>query len=476
MENLLELDPATTGGILIVDDSSLGRKALEEVLFDLGQPLWFATSGAEALALVPTHLPDVVLLDVMMPGMDGFEACRRLRALPRLAEIPILLITALDDAHSKLRGLEAGADDFISKPFNRAELRARLKTILRLNRYRKLWAERSKLEQLTALSPDGVVVADLTGQVLFANAASRRLLDWPPNRPLVGEDLSPWLPRAAWASATGHPTRTQTICTMYSGGTFPAEVLAHRINWDADQVADLLIVRDDTERQQLLAELHTSNLTLQELSHRLVETQEAERRFLAIELHDAIGQTLTGLKLLLEASTITSGAESRAKQADALTLTRDLLGRVRELSLNLRPSLLDDLGLFPALGWLCERFQHSSQLPIEPRFDALDDRRFAPAIELAAFRIVQEALTNVARHAQATAASVTVQADAEKLAVVVQDNGRGFIVARSAPERATSIGLVGMQERARVVGGTVSITSHPAQGTQVAVQFPLEAH
>ncbi|MBN1887031.1 MAG: response regulator [Thermoflexales bacterium] len=133
--------------ILIVDDEQVGRDSLQVSLTAQGYELAFAASGAEALATAAELSPDLILLDVMMPGMDGFEVCRRLRADPHLAEVPILLITALDDRESRLQGLEAGADDFLSKPFDRTELRARVRTITRLDRYRRLLVERTQRER-----------------------------------------------------------------------------------------------------------------------------------------------------------------------------------------------------------------------------------------------------------------------------------------------------------------------------------------
>ncbi len=132
--------------ILIADDEPSGRHTLEAVLEGEGYQLEFAENGLQALEMVGRILPDVILLDVMMPGMTGFEVCRRIRRDGKLAEIPIVLLTALDDRQSLLTGLEAGADDFITKPFDRLELRARLSGILRLNRYRKILNERANVE------------------------------------------------------------------------------------------------------------------------------------------------------------------------------------------------------------------------------------------------------------------------------------------------------------------------------------------
>jgi putative two-component system response regulator len=130
--------------ILIVDDLADSREILEEILTAPQHHLLLAASGPEALAQAAAHTPDLVLLDVMMPGMDGFEVCRRLRAEPRTAEMPIILLTALDDREARLKGFEAGADDFVSKPVDRTELRARVRTITRLNRYHALIEERRR--------------------------------------------------------------------------------------------------------------------------------------------------------------------------------------------------------------------------------------------------------------------------------------------------------------------------------------------
>ena len=133
--------------VLIVDDESSGRETLQSVLEGEGYELEMAENGLQAIEKAKRLLPDVILLDVMMPGMTGFEVCQRIRNDPQIAEIPIIVLTALDDRESLLTALKAGADDFISKPFDRYELRARLLGITRLNRYQKLIQERAKLQE-----------------------------------------------------------------------------------------------------------------------------------------------------------------------------------------------------------------------------------------------------------------------------------------------------------------------------------------
>ena len=198
------------GTILIVDDESGGRETLEALLTTQGYGLAFASNGPEALAKAAALMPDLILLDVMMPEMDGFEVCQRLRADPLLAEVPVIMITALDGRDSHLRGIEAGADDFISKPFDHIELRARVRTIARINRYRRLLVERAKFEWVVEEAHDGYLMISDNEQVFYANSQARLYLGLPTDRSAPISETFQALarkqyrcePQAAWAKPT----------------------------------------------------------------------------------------------------------------------------------------------------------------------------------------------------------------------------------------------------------------------------------
>jgi PAS domain S-box-containing protein len=237
----------------------------------------------------------------------------------------------------------------------------------------------------------------------------------------------------------------------------------------AQQVAASLAVAMQDAR--LLDQVLSGRERLQALSRRLVEVQEEERRHIARELHDEIGQVLTGLKLNLEMDARTAG-RTPAAMAEARSLVNDLIGRVRDLSLDLRPAMLDDLGLLPALLWHFERYR--SQTGVQVRFEHRGlGHRCSPEVETAAYRIVQEALTNAARHAGVGDVTVRVWTDGETLRVQVEDRGRGF-----GPGQLTSgdsSGLTGMRERAVLMGGQLTIESAPGAGTRVTATIPLAA-
>lgn len=165
--------------ILIVDDEPAGREALEGVFYSQGYQLIFAENGQEACNKALEYTPDLVLLDVMMPNMDGFEVCRQMRGIPILKEIPILIVTALDDRESRLKGIEAGADDFITKPFDRVELRARVRTITRLNRYRRLLLEKARFAWVVEQASEGYLILGENDRIIYANQSVRALLGLP---------------------------------------------------------------------------------------------------------------------------------------------------------------------------------------------------------------------------------------------------------------------------------------------------------
>lgn len=207
-------------------------------------------------------------------------------------------------------------------------------------------------------------------------------------------------------------------------------------------------------------------------SWRVVEAQESERRRIARELHDEIGQTLTGLKLTLEDHQRLTASAVSSRMARARELTAELLRRVHDMSLDLRPAMLDDLGLQPALIWLVERYSAQTGVAVAVACSGLDGR-LRPEVETAGYRIVQEALTNVARHAAVKRASVDCALTEATLRIAVVDEGAGFDPISLAV--GASSGLVGMEERARSVGGRLWVSSRPGHGATVVALLPISA-
>lgn len=275
----------------------------------------------------------------------------------------------------------------------------------------------------------------------------------------------------------------QAIVTIFVGSllTFVLLALAGlRIRFDLRERRHaeraLRQAHDELEQrvQERTQELATANAALHELSRQLLEAQENERRRIARELHDELGQGLTsvkfGLQMLEEMDDVKTGTTPLRECVDTVD---SMLQQVRQLSLNLRPSLLDDLGLIAAVDWYVKRqgeqlglAVHFTPIFLEPRPDSM--------VETACFRVVQEAFTNIARHAHARQVWVDVHGDGEKLYVSVRDDGSGFSV-EEARRRATeggSLGVLGMEERMTLVGGQLEIRSSPGKGTEVIATVP----
>lgn len=376
--------------ILLVDDTPNNLDVLIEFLQEYGFNLRVALSGESALERIRYDAPDIVLLDVLLPNIDGFETCRQLKADPATRDIPIIFMTSLASAEDKVRGFEVGAVDYVTKPLQQAEVLARITLHLR---------QRDMAQDLAA---------------------------------------------------------------------------QHQQLLQSSQV----------ERQRLLDAVAEQRTQLRVLSAKLTDVQEEERRRLSRELHDEMGQSLTALSFNLAAidkelssnnfpSTTSQTLHSRV--TESIQLTNETLDQIREISADLRPATLDDLGLVPTLRWYVGRFTKRTTIVVEFEEEGFDQYpRLSPAIETALYRMIQEALTNVTRHADATRVMLHLAVTATAVTATVSDNGHGFEPAASISESGPSgIGLLGMTERAKLLGGSCRVDSTIGRGTSIDISLPL---
>jgi PAS domain S-box-containing protein len=318
-----------------------------------------------------------------------------------------------------------------------------------------------------AIHEDGVIVdanqslADMFGYPL-AELLGRHILDLaaPESRDEVRRHL-----------LAGDERPYEATGRRRDGSTFPGEIRGKTIT-HRGRTARVAVLRDITRRKQAKEKLREYAQRLQGLSRRLLEVQEQERRHLARELHDEIGQVLTGLRLTLERNRRLPADELRASLAETQEFVRELTAQVRDLSLRLRPTMLDDFGLLAALLWHFERYTAQTGVRVSVEHRGLE-RRLAPEVETAGYRIIQEALTNVARHAGVAACVARVWLDKGVLYLQVEDGGRGFDAERVL-RRDRSTGLSGMQERVELLGGRFTVESGPGQGTRLLAELPVQ--
>ncbi len=348
----------------------------------------------------------------------------------------------------------------------------------------KLRASENYLRSVVESEPECVWTLDRNGRLLNINPAGRVML---------GEETVAYAEKESVVSLVSPDHRrafSQLNNSVFEGhsGILTFEIATRRggnrwlethavalKNERGKIEAHLAVTRDVTAKREADRKIGEYSSRLQTLSQRLLETQESERRHVARELHDEVGQSLTALKLDLEASA-SGGKISGARLLDSLQIVERILNQVRGMSLDLRPAILDDLGLLPALRWYIDRQSARSRIAISLRGDTLAGVRLPSEIETASFRIVQEALTNVIRHSGASSVRVLLEIDSERLWIHVRDDGHGFdsdSAIRSSTQ-GESFGLLGLQERAILLGGQVEIQSSDQNGTEVIAWLPLQ--
>ena len=358
--------------VLLVDDDPKNLMALEALLEPLAQNMITARSGKEALRLVLNHHFAVIVLDVRMPDMDGFETARIIRERERSRHIPIIFLTGVSkEVESAFRGYEVGAVDYLMKPVVPEVLRSKVSVFVELHR------------KTTAL---------------------------------------------------------------------------------ASEIAERKIAEE---------RLRESEVQLRALAARLFSIREDERARIAREIHDELGQVLTGLKM--DVMWLSKQLDNEHKPLLARIETmRQLIDStvqvVRRISTGMRPEILDDMGLVAAIRWQSKEFQ--KRLGIRCRVELPGDQiHLGSELSTAVFRIFQEMLTNIARHAKAGSVTVKLNISEERLTLKVADDGVGM--GESAPQARASLGLLGMRERAQLFGGEVTFQATPGHGTTVLLSIPL---
>lgn len=228
------------------------------------------------------------------------------------------------------------------------------------------------------------------------------------------------------------------------------------------------------ENTQLWEKLRQKERIRAQLLNRVVSAQEEERRRISRELHDETGQALTSLLIQLKVLERQSSAEGVQTRVEELRKTAaGTLQEVRRLAADLRPSALDDLGLMPALESYIDAFSHQTGIIVAFDVETPDNFRLPRDVEITLYRMIQEALTNIARHSQASSARIAITQDSATLHIRITDDGCGFDVAQALHSSECGLGLLGMRERIEIVSGRLWIESQPGQGTTIKITLPL---
>ena len=455
--------------ILIVEDDQHTAAYLELNLQQSGYRIaGIAQNGADALRLAESTSPDVIIMDIVLPGeIDGIETANRIR---RQRDLPILYLTAYADQSQFERAKITDPSAYLLKPFNSRELHLAIE--LAIQRHGRQEALQSRMTSLLETMTDGFVVLDRDWHYVFVNNRAGEIFNRIPAM-LIGKSIWDEFPESV-----GQP-----FCRAYQGvmrERIPAQIEAYFAPWDR-WFENRIFPSDDgiciyfqeiTERKRAEQQIALANQRLQALSASLLTVQEKERRTLARELHDEIGQSLTALKITLQSLGLRPETAALQKPIEtAVNITDVALNQVRQMSLNLRPAQIDDLGLPAAIRWNLDR--QAGLAGLNAHFSAENIPDTLPElIAISCYRISQEALTNVLRHAHAANIHIRLQRSVSELRLEVQDDGAGFDPAQIL-SGTSSMGILNMQERAMLTGGCLEIESAPGRGSLVRAIFPL---
>jgi signal transduction histidine kinase len=338
--------------------------------------------------------------------------------------------------------------------------------------YSEALRARRDLERWVDGMEDSVLIIAPDRTIRFANRSAREDLAADVGEPcwsVMGYDKSCAVCSLveAWSGDAGSTTLSRRI------GSREYEIIAAPLREPDSAMSLIIVLRDVTSRNRIEAELRLSQAQLRDLASHQETVREEERRGIARELHDELGQYLTALKMdiatLSRHAPTNAHEEAQEKLSGMKSMVEATILAVQRMSSRLRPGILDDLGLVPALEWLARDFQERSglscQLEVGEEFDC--DERYSTAL----FRICQESLTNVARHSHATGVSIQLRREASSVVLTVTDNGRG--IPKAQLDDPHSFGVIGMRERARALGGEAYFENAKGGGTVVRVVLPF---
>jgi PAS domain S-box-containing protein len=345
---------------------------------------------------------------------------------------------------------------------------------------------RQLLHQVLATLPVGVAVTDRAGNIVLANEASKRIWGGPiiiSARERWARTIGYWhatgkrIAPAEWASARALSDGETTLNELIDIDSYISErktiqnSTAPVRNVEGQIVGALIVNQDVTERVRVEEALHESANRLQHLSRRLLAVQEEERRHLSRELHDEFGQLLASISLHLHAARHAAGAAAYAAVDECMALLHHAGEQVRTLALELRPRMLETAGLDATLRWLAEQHQQRTGMATEV-VGLLND--VPSELSIACFRVAQEALTNVARHACAQHVWIELDQSDGKLDLTIRDDGAGFDVTRAFEQAGSrgNLGLLGMRERVEILGGDLEVDSGAGRGTRIRISLP----
>ena len=491
----------TVPKILIVEHEPVALTDLERDLAKLGySAAGVAGTGGDALKLAEKILPDLVLMNLRLQGgMDGIETAGEIR---RRWQIPVIYMASENDDEMWARAKSTGPFVLLTKPFGAWSLQATFWMALSHQQLsHEAFENRSWLKAVLSSTQDGVIATDGAGQVRFMSPVAEEITGWYQSE-ATGKPIERVYPLLEFdgQALQEHPVRQcldrgsarrkgRLLLACRDGRQIPVEDasvplynMRGEINGAVTVFCDIterirmeqfrMKEREQLEEQMALTAeaLGTTRTELRALISRATTAQEEERRRVARELHDDLGQRIALLQFEAErmrqyalAPEVHAGLKRFIEEAATFS------SALRELSHRLHPSLLEDLGLAAALRSLVEDYRRQG---VDVTLSAGEPTGYASLdVRTSLYRIAQEALRNAWKHAPDAAVHIRLLEENKELRLTIEDTGPGFDLSRA--RSSGGLGLLSMQERARLVGGSLLLSSHPEGGTTLLVRVPM---
>jgi PAS domain S-box-containing protein len=492
--------PKTT--ILIVEDDQISRMIMAVFLANSGFHVFQAVNGKEGLELFNQKAPDLLIIDLQMPEMSGLELLAAIKN--DISVIPAIVVSGTGTMDIVIETLKLGAWDYLIKPFedlvvleiavNKALEKARM---IKENRHYQLYLEEEvfqrtaelqlreqELYQIFSSAPFAICFVDKEMRVIRVNAAMEVLFGFDSKKVRGNYCYDCWGQYSRDETRHGKERicdTCQVVSTLRDGCKHSyerkmddkiIEIVSTPVrDMNGNIIGAIEVASDITERKKNTEKLAQHNQQLQQLSSRLIETEENERRHIARELHDQIGQQLTALGINLHIMEQCVAPEQRKRIDDSLELIAAMTGQVRDIMTYLRPPVLDDYGLRAALRWYGSVFSKRTGVAVIVHASI---PRLQGNLEIALFRITQEALNNVIKHAHASKVEIHCSMHDNQLSLAIEDNGCGFqnIGEDVLPESSTW-GMLSMRERIESFGGKLTVASRPEGGAVITAEVQI---
>ncbi len=499
--------------ILVIDDNLLNLKLISLILnIDFPDYQVFSSqSGREGIEIAKRELPDTILLDILMPEMDGFQVCNILKNNESTRHIPILLVSAMGEISYRIKGLNAGADAFISKPIDRAELNSQVNVMLRIkftednlrNRnetleilIKKQTAEFDSIEhrylKVSEYALEYFWEIDKNGKFIYLSTGIMQILGYSPEE-IVGEksifDFFSYLENTeskefltrAFAQRENF-TGNEVLCSHKNKSKIWLTINGFPIFDEKDKFTGYIGVNHDVTRRRIAEEANKEQLEkineyqkkLKNLYYELTIAEEKERRKIAEYLHDGLGQTIsiTAIKLSsIARGELTPAVKKTLEESEELL--RNAVNESRTLVYDLSPPILYEFGLIAAIKWKLEQIEKKNGIIAVFHFKEFLIK-LETNVKTLIFRMICELLNNTIKHACADLITVEILNNSQNIVVRVIDNGKGFDLNQgSAISKFGGFGLFSINERLDALQGSMEIDTEPSKGARITITVPI---